>query len=130
MADDGPPPAIHGYHAHIYFRDGDERARAMHLREALQRLPVVLGRIWDQNVGPHPVPMYQVAFKPQQFAEIVPFLMLARQGLTILVHPETGDEVADHSSHALWLGAVLPLDLEFLRKFARGEATVPAHPSG
>lgn len=40
--------------------------------------------------------------------------MLNRRGLTILVHPETGDDLADHSKHALWLGAVLPLDLEKL----------------
>lgn len=113
-------PAIHGYHAHIYFRDADERARALDLREKLRRFPIAFGRVWDQNVGPHPLPMYQIAFATAQFAEIVPFLMLARDGLTVLVHPETGDDLADHSSRALWLGAVLPLDLEFLRKFAAG----------
>ncbi len=41
--------------------------------------------------------------------------MLNRAGLTVLVHPETGDDVADHSEHAAWLGAVLPLRLEVLR---------------
>ena len=41
--------------------------------------------------------------------------MLARDGLSVLVHPETGDDVADHSAHALWLGAPLPLDLDSLR---------------
>ena len=123
---DGPmPEAVHGYHAHIYFRDAGERGRALALREMLQRFPVAFGRLWDQNVGPHPLPMYQIAFAPPEFAAVVPFLMLARDGLTILVHPETGDDVADHSTHALWLGAVLPLDLGFLRKFARGEASVP-----
>jgi len=35
-------------------------------------------------------------------------------GLTILVHPETGDEVADHRDHAMWMGKVLPLDLSTL----------------
>jgi len=119
----------HGFHAHIYFRDAAERATALKLRDAIgQRFAVALGRIWDQPVGPHPTPMYQVAFAPEQFGALVPFLMLAREGLTILVHPETGDDIADHSSNALWLGAVLPLDLEFVRKFARGEASVPERP--
>ena len=120
---DGPTPdAIHGYHAHIYFRDTDERGRALALREMLQRFLITFGRVWDQNVGPHPLPMYQIAFAPAAFTDVVPFLMLARDGLTILVHPETGGDLADHSAHALWLGAVLPLDLEFLRKFAAGRA--------
>ena len=126
-----PETVIQGYHAHIYFRDASERARAMLLREAIQpRFDVDFGRVWDRNVGPHPLPMYQIAFTPEQFARFVPFLMLARDGLTILIHPETGDDVADHSSHALWLGAVLPLDLEFLKKLARGEARLPPHPVG
>jgi len=40
--------------------------------------------------------------------------MLNRDGLTILVHPETGDDVPDHRDHALWLGAKLDLDISFL----------------
>jgi DOPA 4,5-dioxygenase len=125
------PVAIHGYHAHVYFRDRAERERALKLREEIAaRFPVQLGRVWDQPVGPHPIAMYQVAFAPELFGTLVPFLMTAREELVILVHPETGDDVIDHSAFALWLGAVLPLDLEFLRKFARGEASVPPHPSG
>ena len=41
--------------------------------------------------------------------------MLNWRGLTILVHPSTGDDLVDHSERALWLGAALPLDLEKLR---------------
>ena len=36
-------------------------------------------------------------------------------GLDVLVHPETGDDVADHTDHAIWLGARLPLDVDSLR---------------
>jgi aromatic ring-cleaving dioxygenase len=32
------------------------------------------------------------------------------------VHPESGDALADHLEHALWLGTPLPLDPEPLRK--------------
>lgn len=45
---------------------------------------------------------------------IVPWLMVNRKGLTILVHPETGDDVPDHRDFPLWLGAVLPLNIEYL----------------
>ena len=37
-----------------------------------------------------------------------------RAGLTVLVHPLTGDDLADHRDHALWLGDSRPLDLEAL----------------
>jgi DOPA 4,5-dioxygenase len=44
----------------------------------------------------------------------VPFLALNRQGLTVLVHPESGRPKADHAHHALWMGAVLPLKTDIL----------------
>lgn len=43
-----------------------------------------------------------------------------RAGLSVLVHPMTGDEVADHDRHPLWLGPQLPIDLEFLRRVTAG----------
>ena len=106
---------IVGYHAHIYYTDDDSRARAAEIREAVDRqFDVRLGRWRDEPVGPHPKPMYQIAFAPDQFPAIVPWLMLNRNGLTVLVHPETGDDVADHRDQPLWLGEVLPLNIAFL----------------
>ena len=58
----------------------------------------------------------QVAFAADRLARILPWLMLNRRGLVVLVHPETGDAWADHARHAAWLGAVLPLDLDSLRR--------------
>ena len=110
------PKSIDGYHAHIYYPDPVSRERAAVIREALDQLfEVRLCRWRDEPVGPHPVAMYQVAFAPDQFPKVVPWLMLNRAELTVLVHPETGDQVADHTGNALWLGQVLPLDIEFLR---------------
>ena len=110
------PKSITGYHAHIYYPDPASRERAAVIRETVDsNFDVRLGRWRDQPVGPQPVPMYQVAFAPDQFPELVPWLMLNRTELTVLVHPETGDQVADHTTNALWLGQVLPLDIEFLR---------------
>jgi aromatic ring-cleaving dioxygenase len=33
------------------------------------------------------------------------WLMLNRDGLSILLHPGTGDAYADHIDHAVWLGS-------------------------
>jgi aromatic ring-cleaving dioxygenase len=107
------PEDITGYHAHVYF-DEASRPLAAELRERVAaRFAVSLGRWREEPIGPHPRPMYQVAFAAEAFAEIVPWLMLNRRGLVILVHPETGDDLADHRDHALWLGERLALKLDF-----------------
>jgi len=107
---------ISGYHAHVYFDDASE-AEAAALREALDaRFEVILGRWHHRPVGPHPSSMYQVAFAPDQFPVVVPFLALNHGSLSVLVHPESGDALADHFEHALWLGQALPLDATPLRK--------------
>jgi len=106
---------IHGYHAHIYY-DNTSRETEARLREALERsFEIVMGRWRDEPVGPHPQSMYQVKFNPGEFARIVPWLMLNRSGLTILVHPETDNAYLDHAENALWLGQKLSLRLETLR---------------
>lgn len=108
------PARIEGFHAHIYY-DPETRLVAERLREAIgASFTVQLGRWHDQPIGPHPVSMYQVAFAVAEFPRLVPWLMLNRAGLTILVHPLTGNDYDDHAHHALWLGAVLPLRLDML----------------
>jgi DOPA 4,5-dioxygenase len=110
--------AITAYHAHVYYDPAKTRDRAEHLRRRVgEKFPQArLGRWHDEMVGPHPQAMYQIAFPPQMLAEFVPWLMLNRDGLTVLLHPETGDNYTDHSAHAVWFGAVLPLRLEVFRR--------------
>jgi DOPA 4,5-dioxygenase len=111
-----PARAVREYHAHVYY-DAATRERAARLRDALGAgFAVRLGRWHDAPVGPHTASMYQVAFAPDELARLVPWLMLNRGPLAVLVHPETGDEVADHTVHAAWLGGPLPLRLEALAR--------------
>jgi DOPA 4,5-dioxygenase len=108
---------ITDYHAHVYYdpNDADSRARAALLREWVEaRFPVRMGRWHDVPVGPHPTAMYQIAFQPEVFAELAPFIMLNRMGLTVLLHPESGRPRDDHTLHAVWMGEVLPVKAEVL----------------
>jgi aromatic ring-cleaving dioxygenase len=111
------PVVIDGYHAHLYYAS-PTRPIAERLRAGIaERFPQArIGSWHDEPVGPHPVAMYQVAFATAEFPRLVPWLMLNRDGLNILVHPLTDDSVADHTRFALWLGSPLPLRVEVLRK--------------
>lgn len=110
------PVEIRGYHAHIYY-DAATKPVAARLREAIGNgFEVRVGNWHDEPVGPHPVSMYQVAFPVAEFARIVPWLMLNRGGLNVLVHPETTDAYDDHTVNAVWLGTPLPLRLAVLRR--------------
>lgn len=102
--------AIVSFHAHIYFDGPAEREIALQLREQMSaRFRLALGRIHDKLVGPHAKPMYQVGFDAATFASFVPWLMLNRRGLSILIHPNTGAERDDHLEKSMWLGERLPI---------------------
>jgi aromatic ring-cleaving dioxygenase len=109
--------SIAAYHAHVYYDPKKTRRRAERLRErvAAEFPRAKLGRWHDELVGPHPQSMYQIAFPRRLLANFAPWLMLNRDGLTVLLHPETGNDYRDHTAHACWFGAVLPLRTEVLR---------------
>ncbi len=107
---------ITGYHAHVYY-DAETRETAARLRQEMWRkweFALTMGRLRDRPVGPHPEWMFQVAFGTELFAEIVPWLMYNRDGLVILIHPESGDAYDDHAHYPLWLGGRYDLRLAFL----------------
>lgn len=107
---------ISEYHAHIYY-DAQTRETAGLLRGEMDtRFNVSLGRWHDMPVGPHPKAMYQVLFAPEEFGKLVPWLMINRRGLDILVHPDSGNDLTDHRDDALWLGAKLALKIDIFDK--------------
>ena len=110
-----PASDIKGYHAHIYYEPQTKEAAAR-VREGLSRFNVVLGRWHDELVGPHLKGMYQALFAPEEFAKVVPWLMLNREGLDILVHPETGEGKGDHVDRSLWLGKNLGVNLSAFKR--------------
>lgn len=109
---------IEGFHAHIYFPSADPVAGAatqQRMRERFGDL-VAVGRFHAVPVGPHPIAMFQVAFPAGHLEELIAWLTEHREGRSILIHPITGNDLADHRDHALWLGPQLALNLEFLEQ--------------
>ena len=114
-------PRIDGYHAHVYY-DTDSRATAEQLGEALTRkFAVELGGFFDEPIGPHPVANLQIIFSTAEFASVVPWLMLNRRGLNVLIHPLTNDSARDHDTDCAWLGTPVPLKLHVLSRAYRPE---------
>jgi aromatic ring-cleaving dioxygenase len=104
-----------GFHAHVYY-DAETKPKAAKLRETiLSRFKVEPGGFSDEPRGPHPISQFNVIFETSEFQQIVPWLMLNRDGLDVLVHPLTDSSYDDHSKNALWLGTPVPMKLKILR---------------
>jgi len=106
---------ITGWHAHVYFSE-DQIERARSVCEAVRdRFEITMGRMHSAPVGPHPTGSCQLSVPPEAFSDVISWLALNRDGLVVFVHAETGDVMADHTQHVLWLGDSEPLRLDVLR---------------
>jgi DOPA 4,5-dioxygenase len=72
------------------------------------------------------MPQFQIIFDKVQFQQVVPWMMLNREGLDILVHPLTDDMVDDHTVYALWLGKPITLVLDHMQRRGYRDALLPA----
>ena len=107
------------FHAHIYY-DAADRTAAERLHSELRAKKgtgdlvdiVFVGEMTHRPVGSHPVPQYEVHF----YRKALPTVLerIKASGLRALVHRLTDDDLADHTSQALWIGEPLALDLSVL----------------
>ena len=111
-----PENRFTSYHAHVYFDESTtEQAREL-CQTAASRFGVEMGRVHQKLVGPHPRWSCQLTFDTAQFDGLIPWLEAHRAGLTVLVHGRTGNSLADHTTHASWLGEPVELNLAAFRK--------------
>ena len=102
---------IRDFHAHIYF-DAAEVEQARALGDAAHEcFGVPVGHYHLHPVGPHPRGSVQLTVPAEQFGELAQWLVLNRGELTVFAHANTGDDLADHTRHAIWFGPSEPLDL-------------------
>ena len=99
------------YHAHVYF-DAATVAQARALVVAAgEHFGLQVGRVHEKEVGPHPRWSCQLAFGRDEFDAVIPWLDTHRGGLDVFVHGVSGNDLADHTTHAYWLGRAWPLKL-------------------
>jgi aromatic ring-cleaving dioxygenase len=114
-----------GFDLHIYYFQNNS-VQLTFARELWQRIrhefpELRIYKFWEKPVGPHPYAMFEVnVFTPEQFGAFVPWLVINRGPLSVLLHPncDDGDEIRDHTQRATWLGEKVPLDVGLLRQFA------------
>ncbi len=106
---------INGYHAHIYY-DLERIEDAKILAKGCSDLyGVEVGRFHEGPVGPHPSPSCQLTVTVEQFAFVLPWLSLNRNGLTLFIHPETSNALLDHTDFVIWLGKQYDVSLELFK---------------
>jgi DOPA 4,5-dioxygenase len=107
------------YHAHIYY-SVDQRPAAQALRNHFiaktaagdDAEVLFVGQMTDRGVGPHPIPQYEIHFLERSLPAVA--AAIEASGLHALVHPLTDDDLADHTTLALWIGEPLELDVRVL----------------
>jgi DOPA 4,5-dioxygenase len=107
--------AIEGYHAHVYYDPAQRHAAQALCEELRDRFEIVMGRMHDAPVGPHPRGSCQLSVPPEKFGPVVQWLVVHRNGFTIFAHGLSGDEIKDHTDYVIWLGPSETLDLEALK---------------
>lgn len=107
------------FHAHVYYtHETRVAAHALHggLLSAVGAHgplgPLFVGQMRDRKVRPYPEPQFELHFLRASLQRILPVFKMS--GLTVLVHPLTNDDLADHTTLAQWIGSPLPLDLTTL----------------
>ena len=73
---------------------------------------VFAGSLRDGKVGPHPISQFEIHFPERALSTVRP--VLEASGLTVLIHPLTHDDLADHTTLADWIGTPIELDVSVL----------------
>lgn len=106
-----PNPIINGtrggFDIHIYFQQTSaaqtKYAKELHERIRREFPELRVYSLFERPIGPHPIGMFEVnVFSPEQFGAFVSWLVVWRGPLSALVHPNTGEDVRDHSQRATW----------------------------
>ncbi|KIY62943.1 hypothetical protein CYLTODRAFT_360742 [Cylindrobasidium torrendii FP15055 ss-10] len=103
-----------GFDFHIYYIQSDkeqlEFARSLHERIRREFPEMRIYRFWEVPVGPHPTAMFEVnVFDPHMTGTLFSWLAVNRGPCSVLIHPNTGDELKDHTTLATWMGQPWPL---------------------
>ncbi|RCK63720.1 putative 21 protein [Candida viswanathii] len=113
------PVKYYDFHVYYYAHkpESDSEAKAL-LEKLVADFPeyaangsILVKRLPDDRViGPHSTQFWEAdVLRPEVFVKVLSWFQLHHGNLSVLIHPQTGDDYKDHGVHALWLGTPLPV---------------------
>lgn len=99
------------FHCHIYYdKNSVEIAREIYNTAKEDFSDLYVGVFLTDKVGPHLKWNFQISFESKDFWRVNNWLMNYRNGLSVLVHANTGYDLADHTERCFWYGENIGLD--------------------
>lgn len=102
------------YHVHVYCKPS-ELAKCEHVRTKMTAANLGImgsGPVRRTAIGPHPLPMFEAWFASEHLQKIMDWIGENRDGLSVMFHPLSGNDLEDHRDYAFWIGEKLSLKLE------------------
>ncbi|MEM7646195.1 MAG: DOPA 4,5-dioxygenase family protein [Pseudomonadota bacterium] len=106
---------ISDYHFHIYFEETGLKRVELILEKLKDFEELKIGRVHVRPVGPHPTGSCQVSVPSHLFEKALQWFLKERDGLSLFIHPLTGDDYLDHTDHAIWLGKPYKLKTDIFK---------------
>lgn len=107
---------FNNYHFHLYFPlEMIKKATKVLDKLKNEKENIQIGTVWDKPVGPHPVGSCQVTVINTNFYEMIEWFFINRQGFSVFIHADTGNDYIDHTDYVLWMGKEYKLNLEMFR---------------
>jgi len=70
----------------------------------------------DSITGPHSLPFIEVDIQcPLVFIKFFSWIQLNNMGLSVLIHPNSGDAFKDHTIHTAWIGDKVEINTDMLK---------------
>ncbi|RLV86015.1 hypothetical protein JA9_001486 [Meyerozyma sp. JA9] len=123
---------IEYYDFHVYYvgHNSQSVAEATSLRSKLledfeaegKEGSIIVKKLKDHKViGPHVTHFWEVdVVRPEIFVRLLSWFQLYHGTLSVLIHPQTGEDLLDHTSRALWLGKPLPIIESVFNNIGKG----------
>ncbi|CCE78043.1 Piso0_000656 [Millerozyma farinosa CBS 7064] len=119
------PIEYYDFHIYYYAHNDESQEESDLLRRKLlkeffeeaENGSIIVKVLPDSKViGPHSTQFWEVdVVRPEVFLSLLTWFQLHHGNLSVLIHPQTGNDIKDHTLHALWLGHRLPVLLNKLR---------------
>lgn len=119
------PIEYYDFHIYYFAHDDESHKESNFLRERLLEKfseeagngTIIVKVLPDSKViGPHSTQFWEVdVAHPEIFLRLLTWFQLHHGNLSVLIHPHTGNDIKDHTLHALWLGQKLPILTHKLR---------------